>query len=175
MANILTGLRIAFSAALLFCEALSPAFYALYLAAGVTDMADGTAARKTGTASAFGAMFDTVADFILFAACLVKTIPALDIPAWAYAWAAAIALTKAVNAVSGLVMKKRLVFLHTPANRVAGALLFLLPLTPSFMELKYSLIAVCAAATFAAAQEGHFIRTGRIPSGEARGRSEKTP
>ena len=49
MANIITGIRIVCSIALLFCPVFSPAFYALYLTAGVSDMIDGTVARKTGT------------------------------------------------------------------------------------------------------------------------------
>ena len=32
----------------------------------------------------------------------------------------------------------------------------------SLIELKYSAAPVCAVATFAAVQEGHFLRTGRI-------------
>ena len=50
----------------------------------------------------------------------------------------------------------------TPMNKAAGALLFLLPLTLSLIEFKYSAVPACAAATFAAVQEGHFLRTGRI-------------
>ena len=41
MANIITGIRIVLSVALLFCQALSPTFYALYIAAGFSDMIDG--------------------------------------------------------------------------------------------------------------------------------------
>ena len=41
MANLITILRILASAALLFCPALSPAFFAVYIFAGVTDMLDG--------------------------------------------------------------------------------------------------------------------------------------
>ncbi len=44
MANFITGLRIVFSVVLLFCPVFSPAFYALYIAAGVTDMIDGAVA-----------------------------------------------------------------------------------------------------------------------------------
>ena len=51
MANLLAGLRIVCSVALLFFPALSPAFYAIYIAAGLTDMIDGTVARKTGAVS----------------------------------------------------------------------------------------------------------------------------
>ena len=62
--------------------------------------------------------------------------------------------------ISGYVMQKRFVALHTPMNKATGVLLFLLPLTLSLIELKYSAAPVCAVATFAAVQEGHFIRTG---------------
>jgi CDP-diacylglycerol--glycerol-3-phosphate 3-phosphatidyltransferase len=46
-------------------------------------------------------------------------------------------------------------------NKATGALLFLMPLTIPTVGLKYSAVVVCAAATFAAIQEGHFIRTER--------------
>ena len=53
------------------------------------------------------------------------------------------------------------VAVHSFMNKATGALLFLLPLTIPAAPLKYSAIVVCAVATFAAIQEGHFIRTGR--------------
>ncbi len=161
MANCITGNRILCSILLLFCPALSPPFIALYLTAGLTDMIDGTVARKTNTAGAFGAALDTVADFVFVAASLIKLIPILDIPVWMDVWAAVIALIRAINIVSGYVLRKRFIALHTAMNKVAGALLFALPLTLSFMDLRFSATVVCAAATFAAVQEGHLIRTGR--------------
>ncbi|MBR1451302.1 MAG: CDP-alcohol phosphatidyltransferase family protein, partial [Lachnospiraceae bacterium] len=62
MANIITLIRIMLSISLLFCKALSPTFYALYIAAGVSDMIDGAAARITETVSEFGSKLDTIAD-----------------------------------------------------------------------------------------------------------------
>ncbi len=47
LANTITGIRIVCSIALLFCPVFSPVFYALYITAGVSDMVDGTVARKT--------------------------------------------------------------------------------------------------------------------------------
>ena len=44
-------------------------------------------------------------------------------------------------------------------------LLFLLPLTIPVFPLKYFAIVVCAAATYAAIQEGYLIRTGE-PAGK---------
>ena len=96
------------------------------------------------------------------AVCLYKLLPVLDVPGWLYVWIGVIALVKAVNIVSGYVMQKRFVAQHTPMNKAAGVLLFLLPLTLSLIEFKYSAVPACAAATFAAVQEGHFLRTGRI-------------
>ena len=161
MANLITGIRILASAALLLCQPLSPAFYILYLIAGISDMIDGPVARRTHTAGDFGAKLDTIGDFIFVAACLIKLLPVLDVPTWLYGWIGVIALVKAVNVASGYVMQKRFVALHTPMNKAAGALLFLLPLTLSCIELKYTAVPACTVATFAAVQEGHFLRTGR--------------
>ena len=161
MANLITGIRILASVGLLFCPTFSSLFYGLYLLAGISDMIDGPVARRTGTTSDFGAKLDTGADFLFVAVCLYKLLPALDVPVWLYVWIGLIALVKAANVISGYVMQKHFVALHTPMNKATGAFLFLLPLTLSFIELKYSAIPVCTVATFAAVQEGRFIRTGR--------------
>lgn len=163
IANIITGFRIVFSIAVLFFEPLSPAFYVLYTAAGLTDMIDGTIARKTNTVSESGAKLDTIADLVFVAVCLIKLLPILDIPVWLWIWIAVIALIKVINMISGLMMQKEWITPHTVMNKVTGALCFLLPFTLSFIDLQYSAIVVCAAATFAAIQEGHLIRTGRVP------------
>ena len=47
MANIITGIRILCSIALLFVTPLSKNFYILYLAAGLSDMLDGPVAIRT--------------------------------------------------------------------------------------------------------------------------------
>ena len=161
MANTITFFRIAAGIILLFCPVFSPAFYVFYIAAGVSDMLDGFVARKTNTASRFGARLDTIADFVLVVVCLIKLLPVLRIPAWLYIWIGIIALIKVINIISGFVVQKRFVTVHSVMNKATGALLFLLPLTLPAVPLKYTAIVVCAAATFAAIQEGHFIRTER--------------
>ncbi len=85
-----------------------------------------------------------------------------NIPVWLYVWIGIIALIRIINIVSGYIMQKRIVMLHTIMNKVTGFLLFILPMTLPFVEIKYTAIPVCAAASFAAIQEGHFIRTGKI-------------
>ena len=165
MANIITGIRIVCSIALLFFPALSPAFYVLYIIAGVSDMIDGAVARKTGTVSEFGSKLDTAADFVLVVVCLIKLIPALDIPVWLIVWIAVIALIKGINLISGYAMHKEFIAAHTVMNKVTGIFLFLLPLTLTIVDLKYSGAFVSAVATFAAIQEGHLIRTGEHANG----------
>lgn len=94
--------------------------------------------------------------------CLIKLLPVLGIPVWLWVWIAGIALIKIINLISGAVKIKWIIALHTLMNKITGALCFLLPLTLSFIELKYSSIIVCTVATFAAIQEGYFIKTGRV-------------
>jgi CDP-diacylglycerol--glycerol-3-phosphate 3-phosphatidyltransferase len=159
MANIITCIRIICSIILLFCPVFSPTFYALYIAAGVSDMLDGAIARKTSTVSEFGSKLDTVADFVMVTLCLIKLLPVIHIPTWLLIWIIVIAVIKAVNLISGYVTRKKIVVLHTIMNKVTGILLFVLPLTLKIIDLKYSGAIASAVATFAAIQEGHMIRT----------------
>lgn len=159
--NLITGTRILCSITLLFCQTFSPPFFALYIIAGLTDMIDGTVARKAGTVSEFGAKLDTMADFALVAACLIKLVPVLELPVWLWLWIGGIALIKMINIVSGCVVRKKIITPHTVMNKVTGVLLFILPLTLRIIDLRISGSLVCAVATFAAIQEGHHIRTGR--------------
>lgn len=161
LANALTICRIAFSIALLAPAAFSPMFFVLYVLAGLTDMLDGYVARKTRTESEFGAKLDSVADLVFVVASLVKVLPAVDVPAWLWIWVAAIALVKAANVASGFVMEKRLVMPHTTANKVAGFVVFLVPLAIPHAGVAVPASVACAVATFAAVQEGRSIRAGR--------------
>lgn len=160
MANIITSCRIIFSILMLFFPVFSFWFYAMYLVCGVTDMIDGTIARKTNSVSTFGSHLDTLADFVFISSALIKMLPAIDVSNWLWIWIAIIAIIKIINIISGFICKKRFFAEHTIMNKITGLLLFLLPLTLWFIELKYSAIAVCSIATFAAIQEGHYIRKG---------------
>ena len=161
MANLITSCRILLSLLLLFFPTLSPGFYGLYLAAGLSDMLDGFVARRTNSASPLGAKLDSMADIVFLAVCLIKLLPVLALPVWLWVWVGLIALLRLVNILSGFVCRKKLVLLHTRANKLTGALLFLLPLSLGFLNIAYTAVPLCALASFAAIQEGHFIRTGR--------------
>ena len=154
MANLITTVRILCSIALLFCAALSPWFYVLYITAGLSDMIDGWVARKTNTVSDFGSKLDTVADILFVTVCLVKLLPVLHLPVWIYVWIGIIACIKVFNIVYSYVVRKQFLTDHSILNKVTGALLFLLPLTLSVIDVKYSAAMVCAVATVAGIQEG---------------------
>ena len=161
IANIITFCRILGSIGLLFCPVFSDRFYVLYLFCGLTDMVDGTIARKTGSVSEFGSMLDTVADFFFLIVSFAKLVPVIRIPVWIWVWAAVIAAVKLVNLVWGFTQTKQMPALHTIANKATGLCLFLLPLTMSFVDLRYTAPVVCVLATIAAIQEGYYIVTGR--------------
>ena len=157
IANIITGSRIVFSLLLLFIPLSSALFYIFYLFCGLTDMIDGTVARKTGAVSNFGAKFDTASDFVFMAVCVVKLLPKINISVWLWIWIAIIAIVKVINIVMGFIRRKKLVALHTFLNKITGLLLFLLPLTLQFILPTYSFAVVCTIATIAAIQEGYYI------------------
>ena len=159
IANILTGCRILGSILLLFFPAFSLAFYITYLFCGFSDMIDGTIARKTNSTSELGAKIDTAADLVFVTVSLIKLLPTIHIPQWLWIWGVVIAMIKIGNIIWGYVSKKQFISPHTIMNKITGLLLFLLPLTLSFVEVKYSSIVVCFIATFAAIQEGVYIAT----------------
>lgn len=168
MANIITGIRILLSVALLFCPAFSPTFYVLYIAAGFSDMIDGAVARKTGSVSEFGSRLDTIADIVFVAVCLIKLLPVLDVPVWLYIWTAVIAMIKLFNIAIGYIRQKEFISVHSAINKVTGGLLFVFPLTLTFIDLRCSAAVVCMVATIAAFNErhlilaeGNYLRTGR--------------
>ena len=158
MANIITGIRIVLSVVLMFCQALSPTFYALYIAAGISDMIDGAVARKTGAVSELGSRLDTIADIVFVAVCLIKLLPVLHVPLWLYIWIAVIAFIKVANIAVGFVGQKELISVHSMMNKLTGGMLFVLPLTLAFIDLRYSAAVVCVVATIAAIQEGYLIK-----------------
>ena len=162
IANIVTGCRIIGSVLLLFFPAFSAEFYILYILCGFSDMIDGTIARKTNSTGELGAKIDTAADLVFVTVSLIKILPAIPIPLWVWIWGAVIAAIKIGNIVWGYAARKQFVSLHTILNKITGLVLFLFPLTLSFVEVKYSSVAVCSIATFAAVRESVSVAAGRV-------------
>ena len=120
-------------------------------------MIDGTVARKLGSVSDFGAKLDTVSDFVFIVVALIRFAPYLHIPVWLWMWIGVIAMMKLGNVVLGFVRMRKLISPHTVLNKVTGLLLFLLPVTISFIDLTYTLPIVCTVATVAAMHEWYYM------------------
>ena len=114
---------------------LSLPFYVLYAAAGLSDILDGFIARKTNTATQFGAL-------------------------WVIGWVGVITLIKLVNIVIGFVRRHTLTAVHSVINKVTGALLFILPFTVPIINIRYTAPLVCAVATVAAILESRTVIIG---------------
>ena len=124
-------------------------------------MVDGTIARKTKSVSETGARLDTVADIVFVAVCFVKILPLIQFPTWLWIWIVVIATIKIGNVVWGLIYNKKLVSMHSILNKATGFLLFIFPLTLSFIEPMYSSVIVCSLATVSAINEVYNTRMGR--------------
>ena len=145
------------SAGLLLCPVAEWPFWVLYAFCGISDMVDGWLARKLEAVTTAGAVLDSVADIIFVACCAFRLLPVLEIPGWLWIWAGVIVVIKIINQVSSLVVNKRFCFPHSAANTLTGFLLFLA--VPTIFRPLIPISIVTAVATFAAIQEGHYLRT----------------
>ena len=158
--NAISALRFLGAVCLLFFGVESCAFWVIYFVCGLSDMADGYLARRLGCESKTGALLDSLVDLAFVICCCFKLIPVLAFPKWLWIWGGVIVAIKVINQISALEMYKKCIFPHTIANKVTGVLLFVgVPLTV-FLESIVPMVIIVAVATFAAVQEGHFIRTG---------------
>ena len=153
--NVISILRIAGSISLLFCDVEGWPFWVLYALCGISDMVDGSLARKLNAETNAGAVLDSVSDIVFVACCAIRLLPVLEIPVWLWIWAGVIVFIKIVNQILALVVYKRFCFPHTLANKLTGLLLFLAVPAVFWSVIPISIVA--AIATFAAVQEGHSI------------------
>ena len=157
--NFLSASRIALCLPLLLVDAMTLPFGVFYLIAGLTDILDGFLARRWGVESKFGARLDSLADFVFVMAAGYKLFPWLKLPTALWMMIGVIALVKASNAFSVYLVKQRIEFLHTKANKLTGFLLFIGMMTIGqsyFIPVAWM---IACFALFAAIQEGHLIRS----------------
>ena len=157
IANIRTSCRILGSVLLLLFPVFSLAFCITYILCGFSDMIDGSIARKTNNTSRLGSQLDTIADLVFVSVSMVRLLPSIHLPVWLWIWSGMIAIIKISNIIWVYVSKKQFVSLHTFMNKTTGLLLFLLPMTIFFLDLKYSSIVICCLATVSAIQEVFYV------------------
>ena len=75
--NLITSLRIAGTAGLIFAVPLTPLYFVIYTFCGISDILDGWLARHTGTASDLGARLDSIADLFFYTVMIIQLLPIL--------------------------------------------------------------------------------------------------
>ena len=156
--DLLSMSRIVLCLPLLMVDAMTVPFWVLYVIAGLTDILDGFLARRWGVESKLGARLDSLADFVFVLTVGYKFFPLLKLPATLWMMIGLIALIKVANAISSYMVKRRIEFLHTRANKLTGFFLFI-----GMMAIGQSYFVpvawvIACIALFAAIQEGHIIR-----------------
>lgn len=154
-ADTVTSVRIAASFLLLFFPLRSVRFFTAYTITGLTDVFDGWLARKTGTASEFGARLDSIADLLFYGIMLFRLIPILwqTLPTVFWYVVAAILLVRLAAYIVSAVKYHRFAAMHTWLNKLTGGAVFLLPYVLALSNgIVYSW-AVCVLAFAASAEE----------------------
>ena len=157
--DLLSMSRIVLCLPLLLADAMTVPFWVLYAIAGMTDMLDGFLARRWGVESKFGARLDSLADFVFVLAVGYKLFPWLKLPTALWMMIGVIALVKVSNALSSYVVKHKIAFPHTKANKLTGFLLFIGMMTIGQSYFVPVAWVIACIALFAAIQEGHIIRS----------------
>ena len=159
MANYISVSRIIMSIILFVTETLSIAFSIIYIYCGISDMLDGFIARKRKNESNIGARLDSISDIIFVIVAMIKILPILNLTNGIIIWGVAIVFIKIVNVTCSYIFYKKIVLPHTIANKITGFILFIAPFIILNTNSIVFEIIICSIATFAAVQEGHYIRT----------------
>ena len=158
MANYISISRVIMSIMLLIPETFSIAFYIIYIYCGISDILDGFIARKSKNESKLGARLDSASDIIFVIVAIIKILPALNLSKGIIIWIVIIALIKIINVICSCIYHKKLLLLHTIANKITGFILFIAPfIIVNTNSILFEII-ICSIATFAAVQEGYCIR-----------------
>ena len=143
------------TAALLLVQPLTPGFYILYTLTGLTDVLDGWVARRTGTASDFGARLDSTADLLFYAVVLWKLFPILyeRMPTQIWYAVGGVLLLRLLGYAVAAVRYRRFAALHTGLNKLTGLCVFSIAYLLDSPALVPAGCLICLLAAIAAGQE----------------------
>ncbi|MDQ2088027.1 CDP-alcohol phosphatidyltransferase family protein [Herbivorax sp. ANBcel31] len=152
--NILSILRIICSVLLILFINYQVGFILLYFVIGLTDILDGFIARKFKIESKLGARLDSLAD-LFFYTILVFIIIKLHSTIIINYKIAVIAITfiRLLNILLTKLKYKEIVFVHTIANKIAGVLLYFLPLIILFTKNDIIILVILIVVFIAGIEE----------------------
>ena len=120
---------------------------------GASDIFDGYIARKYKISNSYGATLDSIADFIFFCIMFIVFIPMLQWSWWILCWIGIITIVRLISLGIGFLKYHTLSFLHTYANKVTGAVLFLFPFIYNVLGLNITAVLICSIAILSAIEE----------------------
>ena len=151
--NILSLLRIISSFLLIVSLDNPKLFVIIYLIIGLTDILDGFTARKLNMESELGAKLDSAADFLFYMILLFIFIKYYSSFIVTFRFElAAIIFIRFLNLLLTKLKYKKIVFLHTTANKISGILLYFLAIIIYFIN-NYIIIRLIFIFIFLAALE----------------------
>ena len=129
--NAITAIRIIAAIVMIFLPFPSVAFFIVYGVCGLSDALDGFLARKLNASSKIGSILDSASDLIFYTVMGIKVFPTmLKLFNWSH-WIFFI-IPLAIHIVVYIfcaIKYKKFSAIHTYANKVLGALVFLYPFT----------------------------------------------
>lgn len=162
LANIITMARIIGTLSLWLLKPLDSAWLIVYGLCGVSDVVDGTLARRLGIQSRFGARLDSASDLLFYGTMLLQLLPCLYevLPHWFWFLVGAVCLTRIVDYSYAAIRFHRFAATHAILNKLSGFMIFLVPYTMYLGKPFVYYACSVAGVTFAAAvyELGYHLR-----------------
>lgn len=129
--NFITSMRVIGAIAIIFLKPFSLEFFIVYGACGVTDAFDGFIARKLHLVSKFGTIFDSVCDLLFLGVMGIKILPTMIelLPWWNWVMILGPTALHLIAYIVCLIKFHKFSAIHTYANKVLSAAIFLYPFT----------------------------------------------
>jgi len=127
--NYITCVRIAATVSMLFIPPLTTVFFVVYTLAGISDVLDGTIARKLKLTSSFGARLDSIADLSFYGVMAIRIFPVLweTMPQEIWIAVAACVIVRIASYLVAAIRFHRFSSLHSNINKLTGAAVFGIP------------------------------------------------
>lgn len=153
--NCITCFRIVGAVLLLAVPPFSLWYFALYTLCGISDVLDGTIARRMKITSEIGALLDSIADLLFYGSLLVRLIPYLYVRVSTVVWymVAAVVAIRLLSYIVAAVKFKMFSSCHTFGNKATGAAVFFTPYALAFLNNTAVCIAVCVIGALSSAEE----------------------
>lgn len=151
--NFVSIIRIILSIILLFTKPFTTLFFLLYVGGGISDILDGYIARKYKLTSEFGALLDSIGDFIFIFVLLYLLYPVVSLSQLLTIWIVVICIIRFSSIIVALFRFHTVAFLHTYLNKATGFLLFCFPIFYICLGIQLTGIILCSVATLSAVEE----------------------